>query len=108
LRPIALPLLLIAVLMSAGGCATMVLTGGVEPQAPPPRTEAALEQRVREALRDDGRVDATAIDVSAQEGDVTLIGQVPDRAAADRAVSTALSVDGVARIINRLSTPSGN
>jgi osmotically-inducible protein OsmY len=107
LRPIALPLLLIAVLMSAGGCATMVLTGGVEPQAPP-RTEAALEQRVREALRDDGRVDATAIDVSAQEGDVTLIGQVPDRAAADRAVSTALSVDGVARIINRLSTPSGN
>lgn len=107
MRLLALPLLLIVVLTSAGGCATLVLTGGVEPQAPP-QTEAALEQRVREALRDDGRVDATAIAVSAQETDVTLSGQMPDRTAAEHAVSTALSVEGVSRIINRLSTPSGN
>ena len=63
-------------------------------------------EQVNERLTDDGRVDASAIEVTAENGEVTLSGTVGDRGQKRRAEDLAESVRGVDDVHNRLTIDS--
>ncbi|SMH48507.1 BON domain-containing protein [Azospirillum agricola] len=71
-----------------------------------PRGYRRSDERIREdiidRLTDDPRIDATDIDVSVAQGEVTLAGTVEDRAARHRAEDIAEAVSGVTHVQNDL------
>lgn len=67
-----------------------------------PKSDAWIETRVLAALRFDGMVDAERIDVSAEQGVVTLAGLVPSAAQKADAAAIAGEVDGVRAVTNEL------
>lgn len=77
----------------------------LSPRAPG-SDDAALVIRVRDALRADDDVKSLAIVVAAQNGRVTLHGELAHQAQVARAVEVARQVDGVEAVINILSTPA--
>jgi hypothetical protein len=99
-------LLLAGTLLLSGGCATMLLTGDLEPDRSAGQA-GSLVRRVETALSEDGRFDASRINVSASNDVVTLGGAVASPAAQSMAVETASAVGGVSRIINRLGVDGG-
>ena len=75
------------------------------PPAAPTKDEAAeahLAERVREALRDHGDIDAARIDVLVDGDFVTLRGRVRNHWAHHYAANLASAVDGVAGLQNDL------
>jgi osmotically-inducible protein OsmY len=70
--------------------------------------DRTIESRVRIALGRDPETADEAIEVYCQEGIVYLRGSVRRAAAADRATSIAASVEGVVRVIERITRPSAN
>ena len=56
----------------------------------------------------DSQVNGSAIDVSANNGIVTLEGQVPSAAARDHAIAIARETDGVAQVVDRLSVQNAS
>ena len=73
-------------------------------EAAPRVNDAALTAKVKTALLADKGVSGTAIDVDTKGGVVTLTGQLPDQAQAQKAVEITRAVAGVKAVENRLST----
>jgi osmotically-inducible protein OsmY len=66
------------------------------------RSDERIREDVNERLTDDWRVDAIDIEVSVDNGLVTLAGRVGSRAEKRRAEDVAESVSGVADVSNQL------
>jgi osmotically-inducible protein OsmY len=64
-----------------------------------------LANNVRNHLHDNPRLRPFAIDVSATDGVVTLIGSVDSSRTRTEAEQTARSVAGVIDVVNQLSAP---
>jgi osmotically-inducible protein OsmY len=64
--------------------------------------DAALIGRVRGGLARNEKVDASFVDVSVDEGDVVLRGEVTSREEAAEVIRTALTTPGVDRVVARL------
>lgn len=65
--------------------------------------DARLVTEVRQALQREADLAAMAIDVSAQDGEVTLHGRAPDPAARDRAGQIAGNIADVKSVENHLT-----
>lgn len=76
---------------SGAGAATAATT------RPAQADDAAIITAVKTALQQDDMLGGTAIDVTANDGVVTLRGQVADAFAYNRAISVASRVQGVKR-----------
>lgn len=62
-----------------------------------------LEKAVRTALVKDKAVDVTRINVRARNGDVTLLGSVPEQAQSETATRVAQGLSGVKSVKNALT-----
>lgn len=69
----------------------------------PVNTDASISTRVRTALLNDTQVAATGINVTANNGVVTLSGSVRTAAERERAVAVARQTSGVADVRSELS-----
>ena len=67
------------------------------------RSSDRITENVNERLTDDGRVDASKVSVSVEDGEVTLSGTVGSRDQKRRAEELAESVRGVDDVHNRLT-----
>ncbi len=70
------------------------------------RSDERIREDVNERLTDDWRVDASDIEVSVDNGLVTLAGSVGSRAEKRRAEDVAESVSGVMDVSNQLRVGS--
>jgi len=68
------------------------------------RTDERIREDVCRWMSEDARLDARAIDVRVQDGNVTLEGQVEHRRARRLAEDIAAAVPGVRDVFNRLTT----
>ena len=66
------------------------------------RRDDRIHDDVCAHLTDDGHVDASDIEVIVHEGEVTLIGTVPERRQRERAIHIADSVRGVVDVVSRV------
>ncbi len=66
------------------------------------RSDERIEEDVNEALSRDGSLDASEIEVSVKDGEVTLSGTVPDRRMKRRAEDCAEDCSGVRQVQNNL------
>ena len=71
------------------------------------RSDTRIEEDVHEALMHDPHLDATDIDVAVTDGEVTLSGEVADRAARRRAEECVERCAGVREIHNELKARRG-
>jgi len=78
------------------------------PEAPKPDPNKELAQRVKQALEGDAKVQAAAIDVTAQGGRVSLWGTTTTADERSRAAQIAAKVDGVASVDNQLKVVKGS
>jgi osmotically-inducible protein OsmY len=67
--------------------------------------EAALEQRVAEAIAISGGLDATGLTVVAKGSEILLGGRIGSRREIDRAVEVALAVPGVEKVTVQMQSP---
>lgn len=66
------------------------------------RSDDRIKEDINDRLTDDNRVDASNIEVSVENGEVTLTGTVHNREAKRRSEDLAESVSGVTNVENRL------
>jgi hypothetical protein len=66
------------------------------------RSDQRILEEVSDRLTDDSKLDASDIEVTVAEGEVTLRGRVRDRAARRRAEDIVISVGGVTHVRNDL------
>jgi hyperosmotically inducible periplasmic protein len=78
------------------------------PEAPKPDPNKELARRVKQALEGDAKVQAAAIDVTAQDGRVSLWGTTPTADERSRAAQIAAKVNGVASVDNQLKVVKGS
>ena len=78
------------------------------PEAPKPDPNKELAQRVKQALEGDAKVQAAAIDVTAQGGRVSLWGTTATADERSRAAQIAAKVNGVASVDNQLKVVKGS
>jgi hypothetical protein len=86
------------------------------PEAPPapkaeeprPDPNKELADRVKRALTDDAKIQAAGIDVTAQNGTVTLWGTAATQSERNRAGAAAARVQGVNSVDNRLAIVKGS
>jgi BON domain len=71
------------------------------------RSDARIEEDVNDRLTDDDSVDASDIEVSVSDSEVTLGGTVSDRGMKRRAEDIAESVSGVTHVQNNLRVKQG-
>ena len=64
--------------------------------------DAAIAARVNAAMMSDAQLSGSRIEVSVQQGAVTLRGSVPDALAIARAAELASGVEGVTSVVNEL------
>lgn len=64
--------------------------------------DAAIAARVNAAMMSDSQLSGSRIEVSVQQGAVTLRGSVPDALAIARAAELASGVEGVTSVVNEL------
>ncbi len=64
--------------------------------------DAALSEKVREALVTERGINARDLDVKAQNGVVTLFGKVEEKSDRERMMLVAMSVDGVRSVVSNL------
>jgi hypothetical protein len=72
------------------------------------RSDDRIRESVCEALMEDDHVDATHIDVSVKDGEVTLSGTVEDRRQKRMAEDCIENLAGVKDVVNQLRIGSGN
>lgn len=73
-----------------------------------PGSDAALNDKVREALLSAPGLNAHGIDVAAVNGVVTLYGAVEEKSDSERVALLAMSVEGVRSVINNLVVVRGS
>lgn len=66
------------------------------------RSDERIKEDVSDRLTDDSRLDASNVEVTVENGEVTLTGTVRDREAKRRAEDLAESVSGVMNVENRI------
>jgi len=69
--------------------------------------DAGITTMIKTALLADKGVNGAGINVDTNGGKVTLTGNLPDQAQADRALEIARGVEGVKAVENRLTVGSG-
>jgi outer membrane biosynthesis protein TonB len=81
-----------------------------EPKAeePKPDPNKELAQKVKRALEQDGKIQAQAIDVTANNGTVSLWGTAATASERTRAGATAAKVDGVKTVENKIAVVKGS
>jgi osmotically-inducible protein OsmY len=67
-----------------------------------PAADAALSEKVREALVTERGINARDLQVNAQNGVVTLSGKVEEKSDQERMMLVAMSVDGVRSVVSNL------
>ena len=77
-------------------------------EEPKPDPNKELAARVKRALQDDNRLQAQQIDVTANNGAVTLWGTAATQSDRNRAGATAAKVDGVQSVANKLEIVKGS
>ena len=81
----------------------------VKPEPPKPDPNKELAARVKQALEaPDTKLPSGAIDVTAQDGRVSLWGTVPSAGMRSRAAQVAQKVDGVKSVDNQLKVVKGS
>src|SRR3954464_14370537 len=81
----------------------------VKPEPPKPDPNKELAARVKQTLEaPESKLPSGAIDVTAQDGTVTLWGAVPTNAIKSRAGQIASKVDGVSSVDNQLKIVKGS
>ena len=81
----------------------------VKPEPPKPDPNKELAARVKQALEaPDTKLPSGAIDVTAQDGRVSLWGAVPSAGMRSRAAQVAQKVDGVKSVDNQLKVVKGS
>lgn len=78
------------------------------PEAPKPDPNKELARRVKQALEADGKVQGAAIDVTAQDGRVSLWGTAATAGERNRAGQIAGKVEGVASVDNQIKIVKGS
>jgi hypothetical protein len=87
------------------------------PEAPKPQPKAEepkpdpnkdLAQKVKRALEQDAKIQAAGIDVSANNGAVTLWGTAATAGERNRAASAASKVEGVKTVENKIAVVKGS
>jgi osmotically-inducible protein OsmY len=66
------------------------------------RSDERIEENINDALTDDDQLDASEIEVSVKNGEVTLSGTVAERDSKRRAEELAESISGVNNVENRI------
>jgi len=66
------------------------------------RSDERIKEDINDRLSDDWYIDASDIDVTVQNGEVTLTGKVEERSAKRRAEDIAEAVSGVTNVENRI------
>ena len=81
-----------------------------EPPKPDPRISAnqELADRVKRALEDVAKIQAAGIDVTANDGTVTLWGTAATAAEKNRAAQAARKVEGVKAVENKIAVVKGS
>ena len=77
-------------------------------EEPKPDPNKELADRVKRALTDDAKIQAAGIDVTAQNGTVTLWGTAATQSERNRAGAAAAKVQGVNSVDNRLAVVKGS
>jgi BON domain-containing protein len=77
-------------------------------EEPKPDPNKELADRVKRALTDDAKIQAAGIDVTAQNGTVTLWGTAATQSERNRAGAAAAKVQGVSRVENKLAVVKGS
>ena len=67
-----------------------------------PATDAALSEKVREALVKEHGINARDLQVTTRNGVVTLSGKVEEKSDQERLMLVAMSVDGVRSVVSNL------
>lgn len=86
----------------------VLLPGPMTGQGPEGYTRSSdrITEKVNERLTDDGRIDASKVQVKSDDGEVTLSGTVQSRQQKRRAEELAESVRGVDDVHNQLTIES--
>lgn len=81
-----------------------------EPKAeePKPDPNKELAQKVKRALEGEARIQAAGIDVTANNGAVTLWGTAATAGERNRATAAARKVDGVKSVENKIAVVKGS
>jgi len=82
------------------------ITKAPEPPKPDPNKE--LAERVKRALEGEAKIQAAGIDVTANDGTVTLWGTATTAAEKNRAAQAARKVDGVKAVENKIAVVKGS
>ena len=77
-------------------------------EEPKPDPNKELADRVKRILMDDAKIQAAGIDVTAQNGTVTLWGTAATQSERNRAGAAAAKVQGVNSVDNRLAIVKGS
>src|SRR5262245_48196294 len=77
-----------------------------EPSKPDPNKE--LAERVKRALEGEAKIQAAGIDVTANDGTVTLWGTAASASEKNRAAQAARKVDGVKAVENKIAVVKGS
>ena len=81
----------------------------IKPEPPKPDPNKELAAKVKQTLEaPDSKLPSGAIDVTAQDGKITLWGAVPTNAIKTRAGQLASKVDGVKGVDNQLKIVKGS
>ena len=81
----------------------------LKPEPPKPDPDKELAAKVKQTLEaPDSKLPSGAIDVTAQDGKITLWGAVPTNAIKKRAGQLAAKVDGVKGVDNQLKIVKGS
>lgn len=78
------------------------------PEAPKADPNKELARRVKQALEGEGKIQAAAIDVTADGGKVTLWGTAATEAERTLAASVATRVEGVTAVDNQMKVVKGS
>jgi len=80
----------------------------VKPEPPKPDPNKELADRVKRALEGEAKIQAAGIDVTANDGKVTLWGTAATAAERNRAARAAAKVDGVKAVENKIAVVKGS
>ncbi len=96
-------LVLLLLVGLGSGCASLFVGGATRGGYTASQHDAAITALIRKRLAADRRVDAAAIDVSTYRGTVTLYGRVASARARQAAIDVSRGVQGVRRVVSKLS-----
>lgn len=79
-----------------------------KPEPPKPDPNKELAERVKRALEGEAKIQAAGIDVTANDGTITLWGTAATAAEKNRAAQAARKVDGVKAVENKIAVVKGS